>query len=246
MPVMKVGMVSDGWVKDADRVGGFSASQTPTANTIPVAMSTGKLDAGWLPAVGNLNQVQFTTSGTWVVPSGVTKIMVFAIAGGGGGGGSAANSGTSGVNGGTGGSTSVSGSVSGSLFSLDGGSGGSAGSIASDGTQYTGSTGANYLNIVYPSSWGISSPFGRGGIPTTSGAGGNGSGYGAGGAGGAVYTFGGGGGCGRFLIGQIFSVTPGETLTITIGAGGAGGAGAVGGYSGGAGSPGFVRIIYFA
>jgi len=33
----------------ADTVDGFHASQTPTANTIPVALPTGKLDIGWLP-----------------------------------------------------------------------------------------------------------------------------------------------------------------------------------------------------
>jgi hypothetical protein len=34
---------------NADKVDGFNASQTPTPNTIPVALSTGKLDIGWLP-----------------------------------------------------------------------------------------------------------------------------------------------------------------------------------------------------
>jgi hypothetical protein len=36
-------------VKNADTVDGFHASQTPTANTIPVALPNGKLDIGWLP-----------------------------------------------------------------------------------------------------------------------------------------------------------------------------------------------------
>jgi hypothetical protein len=92
---MKVGMVSDGWVRDADTVDGVHASQTPQANTIPVAGSTGKLDAGWVPSA-NLNMVEFTKSGVWVVPSGVTKIMVFAIAGGGGGGGAGGTGGNGG------------------------------------------------------------------------------------------------------------------------------------------------------
>jgi hypothetical protein len=34
---------------NADKVDGFDASQTPAPNTIPVALSTGKLDIGWLP-----------------------------------------------------------------------------------------------------------------------------------------------------------------------------------------------------
>jgi hypothetical protein len=50
-PVIKV---YDGstWQSNIDKLSGFSASQTPTANTIPVAGSTGKLDAGWLPSSG--------------------------------------------------------------------------------------------------------------------------------------------------------------------------------------------------
>jgi hypothetical protein len=78
-----------GKVKNADTVDEFHASQTPQANTIPVANSDGKLDAGWLPSGfsggSNLNQVEFTSSGTWTVPSGVTKILIMAVAGGGGG-----------------------------------------------------------------------------------------------------------------------------------------------------------------
>ena len=34
---------------DADKLDGYHASQTPTANTIPVAGSDGKIDEGWLP-----------------------------------------------------------------------------------------------------------------------------------------------------------------------------------------------------
>jgi hypothetical protein len=49
MPILNVGMVSGGSAQDADKVDGFHASQTPTANTIPVALPTGKLDIGWLP-----------------------------------------------------------------------------------------------------------------------------------------------------------------------------------------------------
>jgi len=37
---------------DADMLESFHASQTPAANTIPVAKSDGKLDEGWLPAIG--------------------------------------------------------------------------------------------------------------------------------------------------------------------------------------------------
>ena len=33
---------------DADKLGGYHATTTPTANTIPVADSTGKLNSGWM------------------------------------------------------------------------------------------------------------------------------------------------------------------------------------------------------
>ena len=44
MPVVKVGMVSDGWVKDADRVGGFSVSRIPAPDTIVPLNASGILD----------------------------------------------------------------------------------------------------------------------------------------------------------------------------------------------------------
>lgn len=77
-----------GLVKDADRVDGFHASQTPQANTIPVARADGKIDLGWLPPIsaGFHHFVEFTSSGTWQVPAGVTKLLIFACGGGGGGG----------------------------------------------------------------------------------------------------------------------------------------------------------------
>jgi len=254
VPVMKIGMVSDGWVKDADRVGGFSVSQTPQANTIPVANSSGKLDAGWLPAVGNFNVVEFTSSGTWVVPSGVTKIMVFAIAGGGGGGGA----GSYATAGGTGGTTSITGSVSGTLFSLSGGGGGinNASFGTGSGVSYSGVAGVvlcyyDGTSGYIASGFGAGSPFGGGGrtMSDVDSNGENGNGYGSGGSGACKWgasKAGGGGGSGQCILGGIYSVSPGETLTITIGANGAGGSGGVNGYKGGNGMQGFVRIIYFA
>ncbi len=41
--------VNSQYSQDADKVDGFHASLTPAPNTIPVALSTGKLDLGWLP-----------------------------------------------------------------------------------------------------------------------------------------------------------------------------------------------------
>ena len=39
-------------VSNSDKTDGYHASQTPTANTIPVSGSNGKLDANWLPITG--------------------------------------------------------------------------------------------------------------------------------------------------------------------------------------------------
>lgn len=87
--------------KDADKVDGYHASQTPSANTIPVAKSDGKLDAGWLPVSGGFtNFVEFTSSTTWVVPSDVNKILIYASGGGGGGGAGQSHAGSSGGGGG--------------------------------------------------------------------------------------------------------------------------------------------------
>jgi len=227
------GKLDAGWLPEGklnvnvDMVDGFHASKTPTANTIPVANSSGKLDAGWLPnleVLMNLNAVEFTSSGTWDVPSGVTKIMVFAIAGGGGGGSQ------DGGTGGSGGTTSIVGSDSGVLLSLSGGTGGS---------YYSPGTGGAYGTLFSAltgdaGGCGGNSIFGAGGTP-----GQNGVGYGSGG-GGSEFDGGCGGGAGYFENGIVLNVSPNETLTITIGAGGSGAGG------GGAGKSGFVRIIYFA
>ena len=73
---------------DADKVDGFHASQTPSADTIPVADASGKLNVGWLPALElGLRGAVFTSSTTWVVPDGVTRLFIYAIGGGGGGAG---------------------------------------------------------------------------------------------------------------------------------------------------------------
>jgi len=227
------------WINfDADTIDGFHASQTPQAFTIPVAGSTGKLDAGWLPAVGNLNIVDFTSSGTWTVPSGVTKILIIATAGGGGGSGGYGTQGSLPSNGGNGGTTSIVGSSSGTLISLTGGGGGSG----------SGAPGVSYGVTYGVGSNGACSIFGRGGLFRSNNTGEPAQGYGAGGGGGyGGVGNGGGGGAGGYELCKVVSVISGETLTITIGAGGAGSAGtSYDGYAGGAGKSGFVRIIYFA
>ncbi len=97
---------------NAATLNGYSASPTPTANTIPVAGSNGQIATGWLNASttptanqipvanasGVLNvsaltlltntrqTVVFTSNGSWTVPNGVTTIYVSGCGGGTGGG----------------------------------------------------------------------------------------------------------------------------------------------------------------
>jgi hypothetical protein len=230
MPVMKVGMVSDGWVKDADTVDGFHARKTPTADAIPVADSTGKLDPGWLPAVGNLNKVEFTSSGTWAVPSGVTKILVIACAGGGGGGGGASLT-VGGGEGGYAGSSTVDllNVSSGETLTITIGTGGAGGGSGSNGgaggnTLISGSVSGTLLSLTGGiggrTNWTV---YYDGAIAYGRGTDGQSSMFGRGGKGGS-------------------DNQSGESAP-NYGAGGGGGGK---GYSGGAGGAGFVRIIYFA
>jgi hypothetical protein len=221
MPIMKVGMVSDGWVKDADKVDGFHASQTPQANTIPVAGSTGKLDAGWLPTTGgNFNVVEFTSSGNWNVPSGVTKIMIIATGGGGGGGGSASDGSAKGGTAGVGTFTVVNvssgetltitigaGGAGGASGGNAGGNGGSTsivGSVSGILISLAGGLGGHqrfsnttYSNVAMDGASGI---FGRGGQGSASGPGENAPTYGAGGGGSRAGGVGGNGGSGFVRI----------------------------------------------
>jgi hypothetical protein len=55
---MKVGMVSDGWVRDADRVDGFDASQTPGPNVIVPLNTSGVLDLSATSALINVYTVR--------------------------------------------------------------------------------------------------------------------------------------------------------------------------------------------
>jgi len=214
---------ASGVAKNADMVDGFHASQTPTANTIPVAGSTGKLDAGWLPELAsdkNFYVVEFSSSGTWTVPSGVTKIIVIAVGGGGGGGGGGTSAG--GEGGYPGNSTVVLLTVSpGETLTITIGAGGAGGAPTGGNggdTVITGSVSGNLL----PVPGGIG---GRQGISGSSyGLPGMSSFFGRGGQGGAA--------------GQGGSDAP------RPGAGGGGGGS--GGNIGGNGGSGFVRIIYLA
>ncbi len=167
----------------------------------------------WLPSTGPSMNVQvFTSSGTFIVPPNVTKVLVKAWGGGGGGGGGGGSNSGGGGGGSGGGYTekieSVSANVTVTIGS--GGSGGSGGGNSQDGGD--GSAGRN-------SSFGSVSAIGGNG-----GSGGERSG-GAGGTGGAAVSGSGG----------DFSTSSTSGVAGVGGTGGAGGTGGGSGFGGGGG-----------
>lgn len=158
---------------------------------------------------------------TWTVPAGVTRIKIRGVAGGGGG----VNNGTGGAAT-SGGTSSVVGSSSGTLASATGGGpgGASSGGTGNDGTGTSGATGVSAIG-------GRASLLGEGSLAGT-GA----NSYGGGGTAGAAAGSTSGGGGGGFD--RTVTVVPGETITITVGAGGSGN------ISGNPGGPGFVDIDF--
>jgi hypothetical protein len=172
-----------------------------------------------------------TASGTFTIPVGKSVIKLTVVGGGGSG---ANNQGT--PTGNVGGTTTVaSGTQTISTISATGGGVMAAGSpaIGANGGTATGGDlnirgggagGNTYMfdGVVYLSSGGGGSIFGSGGPGfsfSTAGLGVlDGVAYGSGGGGG---NGGGGGGAGATAIKYLTGVTPGNTLTITIGAGGA-------------------------
>jgi len=188
----------------------FDGSGNLVTGAIPWANITGK------PTNTGLGGMQAFTSGsgTWTVPTSVTKIKVTVVGGGGGGAGNTQN-------GGTGGSSLA--TYSGVTITGYGGTGTSAGGSASGGD----------LNIAggVPTS---RSNSGGGSIF-------NNNSYGTGGNSNAVVwsSGGGGGGAGGVAI-KYFSVTPGTTLDYSVGGGGS--RGSNGTYSGTSGIGGIVII----
>lgn len=177
---------------------------------------------------------------TWVVPSGITQVAI-EICGGGGGGS------TSGVSGNAGGNSTVSGSVSGSLVTANGGGGGAAASGAggaASGFCVAGNTTTTTSGAPCPSPFfgGVSLSdallyFGHFGGLNGVGTGINGTGFGNGASNsGGTRKGGGSSASGSSMI----TVVPGETLTLTVGAGGAGAPS--GGTPGGDGAPGMIRL----
>lgn len=206
------------------------------------------------------NSVLITGSGSFATPDGIFRVNVFAVGGGGGGGGGAGgsllisgnpNDGADGGNGGNGGNTVVSRSST-PILTANGGALGGYG-LASGGYKQN-ADGNSGCAGMYPQGYGgLGGSRCRSQFPQT--------GYGDGGAGGKggnlpnAPSFGAGGGAsgipGSVEFAQL-DVTPRETLTVTIGAGGTAGAAGAGGtggasYNGGvgtAGNGGAVLIIW--
>jgi len=201
---------------DADKVDGFHASQTPSADTIPVADASGKLNVGWLPALElGLRGAVFTSSTTWVVPDGVTRLFIYAIGGGGGGGG-----GSGGGSGGGGGSgywdykfVNVDSKETLTITVGAGGSGGGSGGSGSSGGSGGGSSvvgsssetlitvsggdggerGVSSESVAYGGIGGVSGHPSVGGIGGNGGLGGRGGKKGSSGMSASMYGGGGGG-----------------------------------------------------
>jgi hypothetical protein len=198
---------------------------------------------------GNQGQV-FTSNGTFTIPSGVTAVKVTVVGGGGGGGSGTSN------NGSAGGTSSVaSGTQSITTISATGGGGGAGGTVSTgipvggigSNGDLNGQGGQGFFRESTPNKGGPGgfSLFGAGGTGSSDGGiaastgtsrgSGGGGGFWGGGEQGATSGAGGGN-----AIKYLTSLTPGNTLSVTIGSGGAGGAGSAGQSAGGAGSAGVV------
>ena len=205
--------------------------------------------ASVVAAAGGFSEMSvYTSSTTFTIPSGKTTLKV-TVVGAGGGGGSSGGVGSAGGN-----TTLASGTQTISTITGNGGSAGAAangsggaGGSSSGGTLNTngGGGGGGSATGYVTGGAGGSSIFGGGARGVYPSAGEGGSNYGGGGGGGSA-AFGStpaaGGGGGGTAIKFLTGLTPGNTLTVTIGAGGAGGA--VGTANGGAGSDGAVIIEY--
>lgn len=210
-------------------------------------------------------------STTYTVPSGCFQIEVTVIGGGGAGGGWSSGTGNSGAGSSFGSSTVVAGGGQGG-FTDNGGSG--LGGTGGTGTYAGGMGGegaSSGESITHPEIVGGDGATGGGGGGTTStfsttistwaggtadqpygGSGAAGYDYwdtgtgatatGCGGGGGADHRSGGGGGGGYSV--DTLSVTPGQSFSVTVGAGGSGYTAEHGNYFGGAGADGCVYVDY--
>jgi hypothetical protein len=167
---------------------------------ITVSGSTGAVTVNASGSYAGISVQSFTASGTFTVPTGITRVKV-SVAGGGGGGG--------GINNGGNGGTSSFGSF------VIGGGGGFGGRGFDNGTECT--TAANGTTAAS-----TNIPYGYSNLNLT-----RSPDYGTGGNGGS-----GGSGCGGNSglnggrgVGYVTGLTPGASITVTIGAGGTSGTG---------------------
>jgi len=173
-------------------------------------------------AIAGIKSQTFTANGTFTIPTGITALKATIVGGGAGGTG-----GGGGSFGGNGGDSSVaSGTQTITTVTAGGGNGSGSGGTCTNGTiNITGGLGSNYISHSYPGAGGSSAGWGIGGLVAVNSSGVNGvigSGYGAGGGGG---TWGGnprGGGGGATNIVYFTGLTPGNTLSVTVGSGGTG------------------------
>jgi hypothetical protein len=163
----------------------------------------------------------FNSNGTFTIPTGITALKVTVVGGGGSGGADGFGSGA------TGGASSVaSGTQSISTITANGGTGGG-GAGGGGGSASGGDINARGGN-------GFTGPNGAGSFFGGGGAGFGGTGSVGGGGGGSTSP---GGGSGGVAIKYLTSLTPGNTLSVTIGSG----AGSTGSNSG----PGGNGIVVF-
>ena len=190
----------------------------------------------------------FTSSGTFTVPSGITKMKVTVVGGGGGGVGQVFTPGSCcspGSWGWSGGSSGTSSSF-GPHVSATGGSGGAAagGGVGTSpgnainipgGQGFLGSYSVGGSTILGPSSVGPGAPavnYGVGGTSTRQ-PGNNSANAGAGGGGGSI----------KFITASANGIYSAQTITVTVGAGGAAGPYGTGSPAS-AGGPGIVIVEY--
>ena len=218
-------------------VGGFPCTGW-TASVIEIVKGT---DSSIGPIRSNFDI--FLNSGTWVCPANVSVIYITGSAGGGGGNGGLSYDGTYGSGGGSGGATTF-----GSLLTLGGGAGGFSTSGGAGGAgkpgiinKFNGGDGGTGAlgGVTKKGNIGIAGIFdsmlntnivGNGGIGGLGFNSGNSIASGGGG--------GGGGGCHY----QKFTVTPGQSYTVTIGAGGIAGNAGTNASAGSAGEKGMLYV----
>lgn len=229
---------------------GIGGATYGTSGQVLTSGGSGAAPTWSTPAGGFSTMEVLTSSQTWTIPAGKTTLKITVVgAGGGGGFGTAAagqTGGDSSVASGTQSITTITGGggVRGNISTFAGGAGGvgSGGTLNFYGGDGGGSSNNSGGSTAQQSGQGGSSAFGGGGYcvgNSSSTSAGAGRVYGGGG--GATYGGNGGGGGGT-AIKYFTGLTPGNTLTVTIGSGGNGGNG--GSAAGGAGAAGVVIIEY--